>query len=87
MSLNHISNVKMNLQSKSFNSVELSSNHTNKISQYLLHEIHVSHMGISKTKLLAGAYFLWINLDENIEQIIKTGEVCGMFTSDHLTIG
>jgi len=47
-----------------------------KIRQDLLQKIHVSHMGISKTKSLARAYFWWPKLDENIEEMIKTCDVC-----------
>jgi len=43
---------------------------------YLLKELHYTHPGIVKMKLLARSYMWWPNLDQNIEEIDKSCEDC-----------
>ena len=47
-----------------------------KFKEYILKEIHSSHVGIIKMKNLARAYCWWPNLDKDIESISKSCEHC-----------
>lgn len=52
-----------------------------KLKAEIFSELHSSHMGISKTKLLARGYFWWSNIDRNIETLIKNCDACMTFKS------
>ena len=43
---------------------------------YLLNELHYTHSGIVKMKLLACSYMWWPNLDQNIENLLKSCREC-----------
>lgn len=42
-----------------------------KLRKQILCELHLSHLGIVKTKTLARSYVYWPNIDVDIEQLIK----------------
>ena len=42
----------------------------------LLNELHYTHPGIVKMKLLAHSYMWWPNLDQNIEDMVKSCKEC-----------
>ena len=42
----------------------------------LLNELHYTHPGIVKMKLLARSYMWWPNLDQNIEDMVKSCKDC-----------
>lgn len=42
----------------------------------LLRKIHVSHLGVVKSKALARSYFWWPGLEKSIEQIISNCDAC-----------
>lgn len=47
-----------------------------KLRTKLLEEIHATHLGASKMKMLARQYFWFPNLDKQLEQILKNCEIC-----------
>lgn len=47
-----------------------------KFRDVLLKEIHVSHMGIVKSKSLARSYFWWPGMDKKIEELIGSCDTC-----------
>ena len=36
-----------------------------------LHQLHINHMGIEKTKVLAHESIYWVNINDNIEHFCK----------------
>ncbi|XP_055922784.1 uncharacterized protein K02A2.6-like [Eupeodes corollae] len=47
-----------------------------KLRQYILNELHASHMGVVKTKSLARSYVWWPKIDSEIENLIKKCVPC-----------
>lgn len=47
-----------------------------KLRQYILNELHASHMGVVKTKSLARSYVWWPKIDSDIENLIKQCVPC-----------
>nr|XP_022920982.1 uncharacterized protein K02A2.6-like [Onthophagus taurus] len=47
-----------------------------KLRSALLAEIHLSHLGINKSKALARSYFWWPSLDADIERMCKSCKIC-----------
>ena len=46
------------------------------LKQQTLDELHVNHMGIEKTKLLAHKSIYWVNVNNDIESYIKNCNTC-----------
>lgn len=46
------------------------------LSKTLLDELHDSHWGIVKMKMIVRSYFWWPKLDTEIERITKTCSLC-----------
>lgn len=42
----------------------------------VLNEIHASHMGVSRCKLIARSYVWWPNIDEHIENLCRACNTC-----------
>ena len=42
----------------------------------LLSELHASHMGIVKIKMLARSYIWWPNIDKDIEGLVRSCKIC-----------
>lgn len=53
-----------------------------KLRQDMLQSVHLSHMGIVKTKSLCRSHFWWPNLDKDIESMIKNCEQCSQLLPD-----
>ena len=49
-----------------------------------LYQLHINHMGIEKTKLLACKLVYWININGNIEKHIKNYTMCLTFQQTQL---
>ncbi|XP_058810405.1 uncharacterized protein K02A2.6-like [Phymastichus coffea] len=47
-----------------------------KLRAILLRELHMSHMGMVKIKMLARSYVWWPNIDDNIENLVKSCKIC-----------
>lgn len=47
-----------------------------KLRKLVLEELHLSHLGIVKTKTLARSYVWWPNIDSDIEQLVKNCLPC-----------
>ena len=43
---------------------------------WILHELHDTHPGISRMKSLARSYMWWPNMDQCLENEVKTCDVC-----------
>ena len=44
---------------------------SDKLKMQALDELHVNHMGIEKTKLLASESIYWVNINDDIENYVK----------------
>ena len=49
------------------------------LKQQALNQLHVNHRGIKKTKLLTCKSVLWVNINNNIENHVKSGSMCLTF--------
>ena len=47
-----------------------------KLQPRLLRELHFTHPGIVKMKLLARSYIWWYKIDQDIEEVVRTCENC-----------
>lgn len=47
------------------------------VQQCVLRELHASHFGIVKMKMLARSYVWWPNIDKDIEDVAAACKVCG----------
>ena len=45
----------------------------------ILQELHVGHFGVIKMKNLARSYCWWLNINNNIESLVKNCYECNMF--------
>lgn len=50
----------------------------------MLHLLHESHFGISKTKARAGNVMYWPNIDHDIEKIIMQCSICEKYRSPNV---
>lgn len=50
----------------------------NKLRKTVLQDLHISHMGIVKTKALARSYVYWPSIDKDIETLIRGCEACNL---------
>ncbi|KAJ8892952.1 hypothetical protein PR048_005533 [Dryococelus australis] len=50
-----------------------------KLHSVLLADLHMSHVGMVKTKTLARLYFWWPSLDREIEQTITNCNACRQY--------
>lgn len=48
----------------------------NSLRSKLLEQLHVTHMGIAKSKSFARSYFWWPKLDSDIERLCKSCKIC-----------
>ena len=46
------------------------------LKQQVLDQLHINHMGIEKTKLLACKSVYWVNINNDIEKSCKTCNTC-----------
>lgn len=53
-----------------------------KYQDYVLSELHSSHMGVVRMKSLARSYVWWPNLDEQIEGLSKGCKACAVYSSN-----
>ena len=42
----------------------------------VLHELNLEHPGVNRMKALARSFVWWVNLDKDIEELVKTCEQC-----------
>ena len=49
-----------------------------KLQPRLLRELHFTHPGIVKVKLLARSYIWWHKIDQDIEEVVRTCENCAV---------
>ena len=47
--------------------------------QEMLHQLHVAHQGMQRTKALARRYFYWPGMMRDIEQMVETCSACQQF--------
>ena len=47
-----------------------------KLKARVLEELHISHMGMNKMKLVARGFVRWLSIDKEIEQLAKSCDAC-----------
>ena len=47
-----------------------------KLRARVLEELHISHMGMNKMKLVARGFVWWPSIDKEIEQLAKSCDAC-----------
>lgn len=52
-----------------------------KLRKEILQQLHLSHLGIVKTKALARSYIWWPKVDDEIENLIKNCDACQKYSS------
>ena len=48
----------------------------------ILEELHMAHVGMSRMKMLARAFFWWPGMDKEVEEMVKTCDTCVEFAPD-----
>ena len=46
------------------------------LQQDILNEVHSTHLGMTKMKMLARGYVWWPQIDKHIEQLVSSCEIC-----------
>lgn len=53
-----------------------------KLRQSILKDLHITHMGIVKTKAMCRSYFWWPGIDKDVESMIKSCKACNLLLPD-----